>query len=30
VLASRPAPANPEPVPKGSFGLPFACGSQPQ
>jgi len=30
VLASRPAPANPQPVAKGSFALPFACGSQPQ
>ena len=29
-LASRPAPTNPAPVPKGSFALPFACGSQPQ
>jgi cytochrome c553 len=28
-LASRPAPANPLPVPKGTFVLPFACGSEP-
>src|SRR5699024_3487617 len=30
VLASRPAPAKLDPVPKGSYGLPFPCGSQPQ
>jgi cytochrome c553 len=29
-LASRPAAADPAPVPQGSFGLPFACGSEPQ
>ncbi|HMM90088.1 c-type cytochrome [Bradyrhizobium sp.] len=28
-LASRPAPANPAPAPKGAYVLPFACGSQP-
>lgn len=28
-LASRPAPANPTPVPKGTYALPFGCGSQP-
>ena len=28
-LATRPAPDNPAPVPKGSYILPFACGSQP-
>jgi cytochrome c553 len=27
-LASRPAPENSSPMPKGSFALPFACGSQ--
>jgi cytochrome c553 len=30
VLAARPAPPDPSPVPKGSFVLPFPCGSQPQ
>ena len=30
VLASKPAPDKPEPVAKGSYALPFACGSQPQ
>jgi cytochrome c553 len=30
VLASKPAPDNLEPVAKGSYALPFACGSQPQ
>jgi cytochrome c553 len=30
VLAARPAPPDPRPVPKGSFVLPFPCGSQPQ
>lgn len=29
-LASRPEPADPAPAPKGSFALPFACGSEPQ
>ena len=29
VLAAKPAPANASPVAKGSFPLPFACGSQP-
>ena len=28
-LATRPAPANPAPVPKGTYALPFGCGSQP-
>jgi cytochrome c553 len=28
-LASRPAPQNLAPAAKGSFALPFACGSQP-
>jgi cytochrome c553 len=28
-LSSRPAPPNPSPAPKGSFVLPFACGSEP-
>jgi cytochrome c553 len=28
-LASRPAPTNAAPVPKGSYVLPFACGSEP-
>jgi cytochrome c553 len=28
-LASRPAPADPSPAAKGSFVLPFACGSEP-
>jgi cytochrome c553 len=28
-LAARPAPADPVPVPQGSFALPYACGSQP-
>lgn len=28
-LASRPAPANNAPAPKGAYVLPFACGSQP-
>jgi cytochrome c553 len=27
-LASRPAPANNAPAPKGAYVLPFACGSQ--
>jgi cytochrome c553 len=30
VLASKLAPDKPEPVAKGSYALPFACGSQPQ
>jgi cytochrome c553 len=29
-LATRPAAANAAPVPKGSYVLPFTCGSQPQ
>ena len=28
-LATRPAPVNPSPVPKGAYALPFGCGSQP-
>jgi cytochrome c553 len=28
-LATRPAPENAEPVPKGSYVLPFDCGSEP-
>ena len=28
-LASRPAPVNAAPAPKGAYVLPFACGSQP-
>jgi cytochrome c553 len=28
-LSSLPAPANASPVPKGTFTLPFDCGSQP-
>jgi cytochrome c553 len=28
-LASRPAPANSPPAPKGTYALPFACGSEP-
>jgi cytochrome c553 len=28
-LATRPAPSNPAPVPKGTYALPFGCGSQP-
>jgi cytochrome c553 len=28
-LSSRPAPADPSPAPKGSYPLPFACGSEP-
>ena len=28
-LASRPAPANSPPAPKGTYVLPFACGSEP-
>jgi cytochrome c553 len=28
-LSSRPAPPQLAPAPKGSFALPFACGSQP-
>lgn len=28
-LASRTAPENAAPTPKGSYTLPFACGSQP-
>ncbi len=27
-LSARPAPQNPSPSPKGSFALPFACGSE--
>jgi cytochrome c553 len=29
-LGSRPATANASPAPKGSFALPFACGSEPE
>jgi len=29
-LASRPAPEERRSVPKGTYALPFACGSQPQ
>lgn len=29
-LASRPAPINAAPAPKGAYVLPFACGSQPE
>jgi cytochrome c553 len=29
-LSSRPAPANLSPAAKGSYALPFACGSEPQ
>jgi len=29
-LSSRPAPENLSPAKKGSYALPFACGSQPQ
>jgi cytochrome c553 len=28
-LASRPAPASLSPAAKGSYALPFACGSEP-
>ncbi len=28
-LASVSAPGNAEPLPKGSYVLPFACGSEP-
>jgi cytochrome c553 len=28
-LSSRPAPGDLAPVPKGSYALPFACGSEP-
>lgn len=28
-LATRPAPDNATPSPKGSYGLPFSCGSEP-
>src|SRR6202012_1867560 len=28
-LATRPAPENAAPAPKGSYILPFACGSEP-
>jgi cytochrome c553 len=28
-LATRRAPENSAPVPKGTYGLPFSCGSQP-
>src|SRR5438874_12610668 len=28
-LATRPAPENAAPVPKGTYILPFFCGSQP-
>jgi cytochrome c553 len=29
-LSSQPAPANPVPAAKGTYVLPFACGSQPE
>jgi cytochrome c553 len=29
-LAASPAPDNPAPAAKGSYALPFACGSEPQ
>jgi cytochrome c553 len=29
-LATRPAPENAAPVPKGSYILPFSCGSEPE
>jgi len=29
-LATQPAPDNPAPAAKGSYALPFACGSEPQ
>ena len=28
-LATRPAPSNAAPAPKGTYVLPFACGSEP-
>jgi cytochrome c553 len=28
-LAARPAPENTVPVPKGTYALPFPCGSEP-
>jgi cytochrome c553 len=28
-LASRPVPADPSPVPRGSLAMPLACGSEP-
>ena len=28
-LATRPVPANSPPAPKGTYALPFACGSEP-
>jgi len=28
-LATRPAPADAAPVPKGTYALPFSCGSEP-
>ena len=28
-LATRPMPANASPAPKGTYALPFACGSEP-
>jgi cytochrome c553 len=28
-LASQPVPADPSPVPQGTLGMPFACGSEP-
>jgi cytochrome c553 len=28
-LSSQPAPQDPAPAKKGSYALPFACGSQP-
>jgi cytochrome c553 len=29
-LAAQPAGADPAPVAKGTYALPFGCGSQPQ
>jgi cytochrome c553 len=29
-LASRPGPSDSSPAPRGTFTLPFACGSEPQ
>ena len=29
-LASRPGPPDSSPAPRGTFTLPFACGSEPQ
>jgi cytochrome c553 len=29
-LPGQPAPTDPSPAPRGSFALPFECGSQPE